>query len=67
VLVELHKKHQHRAKLTIAVKNKWSSSWMKAWFYCRVPVHRSPHGGKSVYALCSHMRALDFLTELLFD
>jgi hypothetical protein len=33
-----------RAKLTVAVKNKWSLGYTKVWFYCKVPIHRSPHG-----------------------
>jgi hypothetical protein len=24
------------AKLTLAVKNKWSSRWVREWFYCKV-------------------------------
>lgn len=51
------------AKLTVAATNKWSLEWTKVWFYCKVWIHQSPHGGKNVYALCSHMSALDFLTE----
>jgi hypothetical protein len=51
------------AKLTIVVKNKWSSGWTGAWFYCKVPIHSSPQGEKGVYAMCSHMSALDYETE----
>jgi hypothetical protein len=57
---------QHKSnvvKLTVAVKNKWPTGWTKGWFYCKVPVHVCPQGGKSIHALHSHMSALEFLTE----
>jgi hypothetical protein len=41
-------------KLTLAIKNKWTSGWMKAWFHCKVSAHVCPQGGKrvcSVFAL----------------
>jgi hypothetical protein len=34
-------------KLSLAVKNKWSAGWMKAWFYCRVPYQLNSEGGKA--------------------
>jgi hypothetical protein len=27
-----------RAKLTIAMKNKWSGAWTQSWFYYKVPL-----------------------------
>jgi hypothetical protein len=34
-------------KLTLAIKNKWTSGWMKAWFHCKVSAHICPQGGKA--------------------
>jgi hypothetical protein len=55
------------AKLTIAMKNKWVADWTITWFYCKVPVHVCPQGGKSIHALHSHMSLLEFLTEPLIN
>jgi hypothetical protein len=54
-----------RAKLTIAVKNKWSGACTQSWFYCKVPLLwvLSPGRGKGVYALCAYMGTFDFLME----
>jgi hypothetical protein len=49
--------------LTPATKNKWSAGWTKAWFYCKVPLHVCPQGGKSIHTLRSHMSALNFHTK----
>jgi hypothetical protein len=49
-------------RLTITMKNKWVSGWMKFWFYWKVLMHVCPQGGKSVHALRSRMSALEFLT-----
>jgi hypothetical protein len=59
----------HGAKLTLTVKNKWSTGWTRAWFYCKVPLLRSPISimGKSVYTLHSSMAPLDFSTEPSFE
>jgi hypothetical protein len=54
-------------KLTVAMKNNWVAGWMKAWFYCKVPVHVCPQGGKSIHTLRSHMSVLEFLTEPPID
>jgi hypothetical protein len=54
-------------KLTLTVKNKWSAGWIRAWFYCKVPLLRSPHRGKSVFTLCLSMTPLDFTTEPSFE
>jgi hypothetical protein len=40
---------------------------MKVWFYCKVPLHVCPRGGKSVHALRSHMSTLKFHTKLSFN
>jgi hypothetical protein len=48
------------ARLTPAIKNKWSVGWMKVWFYCKVHVHVYTQGGKAVHILCSHICGLDF-------
>jgi hypothetical protein len=48
-------------KLTPYVKNKWSASWMKTWFYCKVPV-QSALGGKSVHVLHYYMTNLEYVT-----
>jgi hypothetical protein len=50
-------------ELIPATKNKWSTGWRKAWFYCKVPLHPYPHSEKAVHALRSHMRALNFCTK----
>jgi hypothetical protein len=42
-------------------------SWSKAWFYCKVPLHVCRRGGKSVHALHSHMRYLNFCTKLSIE
>jgi hypothetical protein len=39
----------------MAIKNKWSTGWMKAWFYYKVLVNVCSQGGKSMHALCLHM------------
>jgi hypothetical protein len=51
------------SKLILAVKEKWSSGWVKAWFYCKIPIHQNLHGGKSVHALRSNIGMLDYLNR----
>jgi hypothetical protein len=68
--INFHAKHgSQRAKLTVAVKNKWAGAWTQAWFYCKVPlIHSpSPERCKGVYALHSHMTELNFVTDPPFD
>jgi hypothetical protein len=38
--INFHAKHYggHGARLTVAVKNKWSRGWTWDWFYCMVPL-----------------------------
>jgi hypothetical protein len=56
-------------KLIVDIKNKWSRAWTQAWFYCKVPLIRSPSPGrgKGIYALHSYMTELDFVTEPPFE
>jgi hypothetical protein len=54
-------------KLFLAVKNKWSVGWTKAWFYCRVPVHQISKGGKNIHALYSCMSVLNYQVEPLMN
>jgi hypothetical protein len=61
--MNFHMKRDGRPKLSLAIKNKWSSRWTKSWFYCRVPNLRSSMGGRSVYVLHSRMSALDYTIE----
>jgi hypothetical protein len=63
-VVNFHGKQGGEAGLTPAMKNKWSAGWMKAWFYCKVPLHPCPQGGKTIHALRSHMSALNFRMKL---
>jgi hypothetical protein len=53
-----------RAKLMPAVKNWWSSGWMRVWFNYKVPVHKSEARRKGVHLLHSQMSSLDYLTEI---
>jgi hypothetical protein len=61
--LNFHAKRDGGAKLSLAIKNKWSLGWMKSWFYYRVPCLHSSKGGKIVYALHSRMSALDYVVE----
>jgi hypothetical protein len=36
---------------------------MEAWFICKGNLHVCPWGGKTIYALRSHMSALNFRTK----
>jgi hypothetical protein len=62
------KRGGQRAKLTMAVKNKWSRGWTQAGFYYKVPLLRSPRleWGKGIYVLHSYMMGLDFTMEPMF-
>jgi hypothetical protein len=68
--INFHAKHYrgHGAKLTLVVK-KWVAGWTWEWFYCNVPLLRSPSliRGKIVYALRSSMASLDFSTYPSFE
>jgi hypothetical protein len=66
-VLNFHARRGGGARLTPAIKNKWSTRWTKAWFYYNVPLHVCPQGGKYVHALRSHMSALCFHTVPLFD
>jgi hypothetical protein len=58
--INFHGRRGSGAKLTPAIKNKWSSGWTKAWFYCKVPRHQCEQGGKIVHILRSYMCSLEF-------
>jgi hypothetical protein len=57
------------ATLTVAVKNKWAIGWIRAWFYCKVPLLRSPRPvrDKGIYALHSNLCVLHFSMDPLFE
>jgi hypothetical protein len=61
--LNFHAKRDDRPKLSLAIKNKWSGGWTKAWFYCQVLFHRTSKGEKSVFALWLQMRVLDYTVE----
>jgi hypothetical protein len=64
--LNFHAKHGgQRAKLMVAMKNKWSGAWPQAWFYCKVPLIRvpSPGRGKGIFALHSYISKLEFVME----
>jgi hypothetical protein len=52
-----------RTKLTPVVTNKWSSGWLRNWFYYRVPSQKADVCGKGTYLLRSEMNPLDYLTD----
>jgi hypothetical protein len=58
--INFHGRWGSGAKLTPVIKNKWSSCWMKAWFYYKVPRHLCEQGGKTVHILRSYMCSLEF-------
>jgi hypothetical protein len=62
-VVNFHGKMGSEAGLVPATKNKWSTGWTKTWFYCKVPLHTYPHGGKTIHDLRKHMSALNFCTK----
>jgi hypothetical protein len=66
-ILNLHARRGGGARLTLAIKNKWTTGWTKAWFRCKVPLHVFSQGGKSVHDLRSHMSGLHFRTESPFD
>jgi hypothetical protein len=65
--INFHGRWGSNVKLTPVVKNKWSTGWTKAWFYCKVPRHLYEQGGKFMYILRSYMCGLDFRMEPPFD
>jgi hypothetical protein len=44
-VINFHGKGGGEAGPVPTTKNKWSAGWMKAWFYCKVPLHPCPQGG----------------------
>jgi hypothetical protein len=63
------KRRSQRAKLIVAVKNKWAGAWPLAWFYCKVPLiwSPSPGQGKGVYALHSYITELSIVSNPSFS
>jgi hypothetical protein len=61
--LNFHAKRDGSSKLSLTIKNKWSSGWTKSWFYCQMPCWWSSKGGKSVHALHSWMSELDYAVE----
>jgi hypothetical protein len=61
--LNFHAKRDGGPKLSLEIKNKWSSGWTRSWFYCRVPCRHCSRGGKRVYALHSRMGELDYAIE----
>jgi hypothetical protein len=56
-----------RAKLTLAIKNKWSAGWLRAWFYYKVLLLQSPHKGKGMFTQHSSMSHLDYMMKPSFE
>jgi hypothetical protein len=69
--INFHVKHYggNGAKLTLAIKNKWSMGWSWVWFYCKVLLLRRPRPirAKSVHLLRSSMAPLNLLMEPSFQ
>jgi hypothetical protein len=38
-VIIFHARWGSEAGLTPTIKNKWSTGWMRVWFYCKVPLH----------------------------
>jgi hypothetical protein len=50
----------HRARLTQATRNKWTSGWDSHWFYCKVPSKQgNDFPGQKTYPLSSQMTHLN--------
>jgi hypothetical protein len=57
-----------QVKITLAVKNKWTSGWDSHWFYCRVSSEElADVWGKGSYPLRSKMTLLDYLVDTPFE
>jgi hypothetical protein len=61
--LNFHAKRDGGPKLSLTIKNKWSSGWTRSWFYCRVPCRWCSRGGKSLYTLHLRMSELDYAVE----
>jgi hypothetical protein len=44
-VINFHVRRGGEWGLTLSTKNKWLTGWMKAWFYCKVPLHVCIGGG----------------------
>jgi hypothetical protein len=58
-----HAKRDGGPKLSLTIKNKWSTWWTRSWFYCHDPCLRSSEREKSVDILHSRMSMLDYTIE----
>jgi hypothetical protein len=57
-----------RAKLTLAVRNKWTSGWVRNWFYCKVPLEKKADvREKWTYPLRSVMTPLVYLMDAPYE
>jgi hypothetical protein len=57
-----------RAKLTPAMRNKWTSGWARNWFYCNVPSEQKANvRGKGTYPLRLVMTLLEYLTDAPYE
>jgi hypothetical protein len=68
--INFHAKHGgQRAKLTVAIKNKWARTRLQGWFHYKVHLIRSlsPGRGKGVYTWHSWMAELSFISDPPFD
>jgi hypothetical protein len=61
--LNFHAKRDGSLKLSLAIKNKWSSGWTKSWFYYRVPCRWSSEGNKILHAQHSRMSESDYAIE----
>jgi hypothetical protein len=56
------------SKLTLIVRNKWTSSWDIHWFNCRVPSEQVADAqGKGSYPLRSTMTPFDHMVDASFE
>jgi hypothetical protein len=71
-LVWLYHFHPSRyrgwAKLTLAMRSKWTSGWDSNWFYYKVPCGQLPDvWGKGSYPLRLTMTPLNYLSDVSFE
>jgi hypothetical protein len=55
-------------RLTLSVRNKWTSDWASNWFYCKVPSEQiADVWGKWNYTLRSMMTQRNYSMDALFE
>jgi hypothetical protein len=69
-VINFHAKRGGEVELTPAIKNKWSTGWMKAWFYCKVPLQAATDQLSVTSYIISRRRLLlmalgDFISSVL--